>query len=211
MTPYLSQTELDAIASDPSTISAYYIAYRTDFIGRLGSGLSGVSEEGRKLCFASIVAHDLKPYGQSTSTQLTDLLNDNSLDCDNYIYLTWWLFKEMVASPALTVNMVGWNDGAVGNHAQIFAHGAGSWPFLVDPTVAMIAQTTWRRVMTKDTVTMFADFYWRTELTTFKNTVVSALQNGLYWPEDLMYFAKSPEQYINDLRGHRDLWATPQA
>lgn len=207
--PRVSRAMINELTANPEKIGFYYDMCRTTFINELGPAFANLNEDGRKLAWASVMAYELKPYGGSMAFSFKDLIAASVLDCDNYVFLTWHLFRTMKPLSPIGVRMVGWNGGAVGNHAQIFTEGTGV-PLLLDPTIGLVAVASFDQVAKGQPVTAFKEFYWRTELATFRANVVAALTGGLYKPSDLLYWFPEPDDYVDAL-SHIKEWATPQA
>jgi hypothetical protein len=90
---YLSAKTHANISGDPSLIAEYYARVRSTFLADLGENFQHQCENHFKLAFCSVVSFDLKPYGNSSATELADLLAAPSLDCDNYVLLAWQLYE----------------------------------------------------------------------------------------------------------------------
>lgn len=135
---WLSATTHAALIRDPGTITHVWNSCVAPFKALLGPTLANKPGDLLAAAFCSCVAYDLKPYGASTALELRDLLDEPSLDCDNYCALAAHLNALLRPQSACKLSMVGWDGGAVGNHAQLIAECQGaSW--LLDPTVGMIA------------------------------------------------------------------------
>lgn len=174
----------DALASDPQSITRYYSACQ--FAEILGPAFNQLNEDGLKLAWASVIAYELKPYRGSSATSLDELLAEDGLDCDNYAILTWRLFQLLAPNSPVKLKVIGWDGGAVGNHAQIFSEGTGA-PLLLDPTIGLVAIGSFDQVVKGDPVTVLMEFYHREELADFRSLVMMALAVGLYKQSDLLY------------------------
>lgn len=222
-TSYFSSNEHQALIADASYIHELYLNNRSRYLRDLGPGFALEIEEHLKFGFCGLVAFDLKPYGPSIDASLDDLLAADVLDCDNYSILTWRLFNKLVPQPTTQVAAVGWNGGAVGNHAQMFcnkaagSNGNGGGKWVVDATVGvLVCGFGFDEVASGVPVTdpYFASFHslcGRSGGVTedYHSMVVKALRNGAYRPSDLLYYYVDLERYIAPVPDFRD-WMTPQ-
>jgi hypothetical protein len=64
------------------------------------------------------------------------MLNAPTLNCAQYPAITAGLL-DLFAIRGVGTRIVGWDDGVVGNHAQIFVHVDGEW-VLLDPTIGLV-------------------------------------------------------------------------
>lgn len=208
---YLAQATLNAIEADPTKCETYYNSVRSTFLNDLGSAYSGVPESVLRFMWCGMVAHHLKPYGNSNASTMEDLLAAPALDCDNYATLAIRLYQMMTASNDAGFAIMGWNGGAIGNHAQILAWSPdASWAVLIDPTVCVFAKTGYNSLVMGMPATGIKNFYWQwTDLLPYLATVQTALSSGSYRPYDCMYFFRSLEAMWAP--GGRPYWATPQA
>lgn len=161
-------------------------------------GLGGLSDEGFRLVVATMEANRAKPYGSSVALTRKELQKAKALDCDNYAMLVWFL-----AGRPTGLRMIGFEGGVVGNHAQLYYERD---KLLLDPTVGLVARTTLNDLLSGKPVAKSAilyDYGWNNpQLERFGDTVVRALENGLYRPMDLLYFYKSPGTYAADMKAH---------
>jgi hypothetical protein len=146
------------------------------------------SEDHLKGIFAMAVAHALAPYGNSTAMTLEDLLEEDQLDCDNYALLTGYLIGELDL-PEDSYYIVGFDHGAVGNHAQSFLV-IGGKEILLDDTIGLVADIdvasllAGQKVPTDKMVLMYA--YDDPYILLFAQRVMDALENGEYEPSDVI-------------------------
>lgn len=208
---YFTSSQHASVASNPSNIVALYNAERSRFISNLPASFAGEAEEHRQLAFCSLFAYDHTPYGSGgglCSDPLIDLLNRSSMDCDNYVAVTWRLFNLLVPNHATRVCAVGWDGGAVGNHAQLVAHktpdavGNNGGFLLVDPTIGLYAcayNFDWLVKGKPFSSTYVKSFYSEKNdgIAGFNSTVLSAVLNGQYKPSDIMYTFNDVEKFVN--------------
>lgn len=221
---YFPSTVHEQIKSDPAgSIAAVYAAERQRFLNALGSSFSAEIEEHIKLGFCAVLAYDLIPYGSEggdAGLPLGDLVLRPSMDCDNYVALTWRLFNALVPAPTTSMFAVGWDGGPIGNHAQICSHksadaqgnGGGDW--LVDPTIGLVlCGHGWDWVARGMPCNMVyaKDFFWRTpgQIDQFHGDVVNAIASGACRPSHILYYAKTLAKFLAP--GPSSNWLTPRA
>ncbi len=213
--PYLSAPTHAALLATPETITSLYASTREAFIADLGPGFIGQAEDHLRLAFCSVVAFDLKPYGESTALSLRDLMSASLLDCDNYVALAWRLFKLMRPLSDTMIAAVGWNGGAVGNHAQMQARTAGSPDIYLDPTIGLVVYgcsldaLCRQHIFAPQYLKSFLSYNPRPEIATIDCAVRTAIPGGGYKASDLLYFAPGLDNFIS--LGGSARWATPQS
>ncbi|MCW5690286.1 MAG: hypothetical protein KIT76_17215 [Pseudolabrys sp.] len=212
---YLSAASRDNLLSRPETISDLYAETRAAFVADLGPAFAAQCEDHLRLAFCSVVAFDLKPYGGCTVLDLAGLLASPVLDCDNYVSLTWHLFKLMRPTSPTNVAAIGWDGGAVGNHAQMQAQTPGSPDILLDPTIGLVVHgcsidfIVGTYVYPTNCMASFFRFNSRPNIDAFEARVRDAVANSKYRASDLMYFVADHATLINlPVRSH---WLTPRA
>jgi hypothetical protein len=186
---YLSAAELTLIRSAPSEIVGVFAHRRDEFA--LAAGLTGRPEALQVAAFCTVAAYDVVPYGGSRAAELRDLLAAPVLDCDNYCLLVAQL-TEQFTLPACHFNFVGWDGGAVGNHAQLFVSSEGQ-SLLLDPTIALIVpNATLDAVATGVPFRQIASFYDMNrvggiDIDEFNARVRAAIADGAYKIRDGVY------------------------
>lgn len=208
--PYLSKETHQRLCEDPSRISHVWNSAAAAFRLSIGPILASKHVDMVAAAFCSIVAYDMKPYGPCVELELSRLLASPVLDCDNYCVLTWHLWHLLNPQPYVDMVLVGWDGGAVGNHAQLLIESrdkASSW--LLDPTIGLIAAgATYDKICRGEKVTFFSHPAGVRDVA-YANRVKWALSNGLYKPSDLLYYFDPPSRYIDLPRSA--YWATPRA
>lgn len=156
-----------------------------------------LTEAEKRIAFLSILAHSMAPYGPSRSILLEDLLSDKSMDCDNYAILTGH-FNSITNDKTYEINFVGFDGGAVGNHAQLFI--SSEKGLLLDPTIGLVARIGFNdllsgKPMKSNEVIIFRQ---RTDkqLEFFEKKVYNSILQGKYKPSDLLYFFHSLDDYL---------------
>ena len=135
---FLTDEQYALLRSDPSQIVNIFDEVRTQFVAALN--LPPMDEDALIAAFCAVVAYGAAPYGtEPGSTSINVLLNASSLACDDYVTLTWEL---MQAAGVSTDNQVavGWDGGAIANHAQILVSVNGT-NLLLDPTIGLVVVT----------------------------------------------------------------------
>jgi hypothetical protein len=192
---YLSSSTLAAIQSDPNQIVNVYGNTRTQFLKDLGPNFAWLSDNHIKLLFCGVVAFDMKPYGNGTATDFAGILASPTLQCQQYALLTCYLFQVLCPNPPATgfqIVNVGWNGGAVGNHAQISVEGGSN--IFVDPTYGLFAAgvgydwITSGRPVPSTYIADFRQYKSNSPVASSAAAVYSALVNGSYKPSDAMYY-----------------------
>lgn len=178
--------------------------------------LSGMPEPLIALAFASIVAFDHTPYGSNNDMTLAGLLSAPTINCDDYCVLAIELQRLIGHNRGLSAAIVGWNGGAVGNHAQILAS-CGGTHMLLDPTVGLIALDVTLDGLCRGYPPMsgrWRSFFHpfqsgRVNIAAFEAAVRGAVLNGSYMAGSLLYYAPSLEEFR--ALSASSAWATPQS
>lgn len=201
---YLPDEIRAQIAARPESIADVYLAQWRPYIDALGPLDFGMrlGYSILPVVFAGTVAWDAKPYGPEPSRfDLATLFAAPSLACDDYVRLAWGLADLMPQTKRapLRIAALGWNGGAVGNHAQMMVSD-GNETLLLDPTVGIVARVTYDRLLQgkpvseKDLASL-----WRYNsdrpIGYFHDMVRDALLGGKYLPSDMLYFADSLEDF----------------
>lgn len=217
---YLSAATHQDIIANPAHVQEYYDQIWQSFRTSLGSvdAISDIPNGLLATAFAAIVAWDLKPYGtEPTVLDLQTLLNAPSLACNDYVSLTWYFCDDFMPQTASIKKVaIGWNGGAVGNHAQMLAEDpATGISLLLDPTIGLVARGVTYDSLTKGLATpasMLASFEnfntYPGSTGTFTQTVKNAVINGLYKPSDALYYVDKLSIF-NALPAEAS-WLTPQ-
>jgi hypothetical protein len=217
---YLSAATHAAIIANPASIETYYEQARPTFKTNLGNvDLNSDIPNGLlAVAFAAIAAWDLKPYGNNpVGKDLQSLLNAATLACNDYVLLTWYLCGFMPEAVGVNIVALGWNGGAVGNHAQMLAADpATGISLLLDPTVGIVARgCTYNSLLRgvgvpgSQRMASFAAYNSYVGSTgAFTDEVFNAINGGQYKPSDALY-------YVDQLSIYAALppeanWLTPQ-
>lgn len=215
--PWLSTATHAAIIAHPQCLPGVYASTRVSFLNSLGAGFATQCEDHIKLAWCSVVACDLKPYGNSGAQTLAALLAAPAIDCDNYVCLTWHFFKILAPGSPTKVAALGWDGGAIGNHAQMQAQTPGSPDIYLDPTIGLVVHgCSLNGLMGGFTypdnlIRSFWSYQNRPELNWFENNVRTAIQQTKYRPSDLLYVVGSYERFTTPgaMPAMAD-WLTPQ-
>jgi hypothetical protein len=215
---YFPIAALDRLRANPTEITSLYGVEKSRFLRDLGSGFASESEEHVQAGFCGVMAYDLTPYGpegDSAALPLKELVNRPSMDCDNYIAVTWHLFNLLCPKRTSKVVALGFEGGPFGNHAQMLVHkkGGGSW--LIDPTLGVVQcgyDFDWIVSGKPCDPQRLRSFYhpWRDrEIISFYQTVLDALAKGHYRPSHLLYYLTDLERFLAP--PPREQWFTPSA
>jgi len=211
---YFSAATHNAVIADPrGYLPTLYSNKRSTFISDLGGSFASAPEALLRTAFAAILSFDMKPYGTSNALTLTDCLMATSLDCDNYCVLAGEFARILGgADPA----MVGWNGGAVGNHAQMLADANGEHLFC-DPTIGFVALDVTLSGLCRGyapSTGRYKSFFSYNasrapDESSFDATVENAVIKGSYMASDILYFAPNIDKY-RKMPGS-SMWSTPQS
>jgi hypothetical protein len=185
---YFAKATYDAIRSDPSKVVSIYAATRGKFISDLGATGAGLSEDLIKAAWCTMVAYGLTPYGPNPprDTNLTTLLALPTMACAAYVSVTWGLLDKLGVSTAKQTAL-GWDDGAVGNHAQMLMADQGQ-SLLLDPTIGLIVKgVTYDGLVGGTKYTTLSSFYSRTDISSFNALVLDAVTGGKFRLRDAIY------------------------
>jgi hypothetical protein len=212
---HLSEKSLQKVQADPHFIIELYEGNKGYLTRALGKPFNHLNNEGRKLVFASLISYQLKPYG-SNPTHAKNLLQALSLSCQEYATLTNQLYRTLSPHAPIEINFAGWNDGAVGNHVQIFARFTGE-PIMVDPTIGLLAKTTFNDIVSGKPIASenIKSFYSRNDIDALNDAVKQSILHGDYKPMDLLYFYTNVQLYpdLSTLLSHckSNFCDTPQS
>lgn len=169
-----------------------------------------LGDDEARAVFATVIAYSFAPYGNSTARWLHELAGESVLDCDNYALLAHYIYAALGGTE--TFWLLGWNGGALGNHAQIY-YESGTRRMILDPTVAMISLTDMDAVMDGGAGAALTgvSFYWRPAWETdwMLHYLPLAHGEGMPWCA-LLYFATA-EQYTGAMWTGSSYWPTPGA
>lgn len=201
--PFFSNAVCEQIRSDPSSISAIYSAYRTQFIAALD--MPGLTAGAYKAAFCTVLAYDLVPYGPGPqTTDLDQILNAETIACAHYVSLAWQLM-DLLGVPTDDQAAVGWDDGAVGNHAQLLFDD-GQSRLLLDPTIGLVVNgATIEGLIEGAHYNDLASFYARTDISSFNTQVINAVQSGLYHVRDAIYYVPELDNWLNHYSSYQGL------
>ncbi|WP_210497014.1 calcium-binding protein [Microvirga antarctica] len=205
---YLKRSEYAAIRSDPTRIVDLYQTHKADFVA--DAGLQSASAEVQIAAFCTVVSYDLAPYGSSNAgVDLSALLSADLLSCGQYVQQTMFLIQEFGTLSA-NFHAVGWDDGAVGNHSQLFIT-TDRDAALLDPTIGLIVRNaTLTGVATGALYPAMTSFFdhARTggaDISTFDETVKTAIATGAYKIRDGFYDYPSLHAWVYEYSEHTGL------
>ncbi len=166
---------------------------------------NGADDSEGRMLFASILSLNSAVYGSSSDSMLFPLLQSEHLDCDNYAYLAGHFYELLRGSNySEEVIFAGFDDGAIGNHAQIIFR-SGNRSLLIDPTTGIFANVTIEDLLSGISVApqnIFSFYpYWDFEsqapsIGAYHWKVNRALVGGLYRPEDQIYYRLRPANQL---------------
>ncbi len=165
-----------------------------------------ISDDMIEVILAMIVAHHAAPYGPSnSSTQYKDIIKEKNLNCGKQSVLMGYLL------PQKNIHFLGFDGGAVGNHAQaMYVNQTTS--LLLDPTTSVITEITYNELLqgkpAKQPILMHPNFKNTIDIkVNFTSKVISALLKGAYRPTDILYYYESLNHRLG--KGPLDPYITP--
>jgi hypothetical protein len=200
---------VERVRANPQTARDGYAACRADLTAVLGPAFADLTDAELRLAFCAVLAHAMAPYGESTATQLADMLAAPRLNCGNYPFLMIRLAEIVCDGQAPVVSLIGWDGGAIGNHSMGYrADPAADRCLFLDPTVGLIARGTFDdvasgRPLSADRVICYGD---RTEERPYREMVARAFVRGQFRPSDLLYYF---EDIDHQFQRYGDPWAWP--
>lgn len=204
----LTDNKITTIKDDPSRINSIFESCKDELRADLGSSFSDLNNDELFCVFSCLVAYRLAPYGKSKTLDFNQILHEPALACDKYVIAVGG-FCEYRKMENISLSFVGWNGGAVGNHAQMFVvNSKGGTNLLLDPTIALVAKANFNQVASGKPIDgkSIIDFSTRSELASFRTKVVKALFNGEYKPSDFMYYFESLDLYLKGSITSPDDW-----
>jgi FtsZ-binding cell division protein ZapB len=223
----LSEDEVNLIKKNPIEINNIFQTCEQELRSKLVSivpseSYPSLNQNDIYIIFVTIVAYQLAPYGDTPHfSKIEDLLDAYTLDCSGYTLLVGYmatLRKENLVD--IDMHFVGWQSSAIGNHVQIFFndHQSGI-NLLLDPTIALIAVTTFDQVASGKPIDSYnmADFSSRATpysrvnqeiVITYSQVVINALIRGEIKPSDLLYYYENLQHYLGTSI-YKDNFITP--
>jgi hypothetical protein len=164
-----------------------------------------VSEDVIKVVLAMVVTHNTTTYGSSRAIEYSDLIKAEHLHCGNQPILMGYLL------PNNNIHIIGFDGGAVGNHAQVI-YVKGNVSFLLDPTTSVVTPITYNALLQGKPPKYIIVVHPNLEnppviQDTYTKKVVTALENGSYLPTDILYYFESLNHFLN--KGPLDPFITP--
>jgi hypothetical protein len=186
----LDKSTIEKIRRDVGSLGTAYSACRDELSKRLSS--FHLDENGLKAAFAALAAHAMAPYGNSEKLELAELLQEQHLDCDNYAVLTGYFVGLLLPDLPRAFRVLGVQSKEIGNHAQVILRVGKHQHILADPTVGIIAETGYNKLLAGEAVPpekieafyAFAD----PDIVAFGKKVYAAIAQGRYRPSDLLYY-----------------------
>ncbi|WFU66862.1 MULTISPECIES: hypothetical protein [Bradyrhizobium] len=198
---YFTTSVLDEVRDDPSSVVDLYGTTGAAFIAALD--MPGLTADAYMAAFCTVLAYDLVPYGDEPAGvfDVETLANAPSLACDRYVTLAWELVS-LLGVPDGYGTAVGWDGGAVGNHAQ-WLYDDGQTQLLLDPTIGLIVNdATFDGLINGVHYTDIASFYSRDDITLFNTQVISAVERGSYEVWDTIYYVPGLTEWQTNYFAH---------
>jgi hypothetical protein len=197
-----------ALPADDKSLAELAKRCAGEMVARAPTFFRGLDDDQVALIWVAQAAHLYRPYGHSMAFTLEDLVRERQLDCDNYVFLTVRLFRLLRPASSLDVDIVGWERGMIGNHAQIIVN--HPTPLLVDPTVGVVARGGFDEIargmpVSSSDIVILSE---RDNPPGFRDRVIKSLETGAYRPSHLLYYFNDPDDYPPSL-SNVDNWPTP--
>lgn len=164
-----------------------------------------VEDDAIEVILSMIVSHNAARYGASSAIDYNQIRTEKTLNCSNQPILMGYLL------PGKSIQIVGFDGGAVGNHSQAL-YTRGNFSLLLDPTASVIATIKYDSLLqgkpADNVILLHQNLENSDEITdTFTYKVISALSEGTYLPSDILYYYESLEHRIGN--GATDPFITP--
>lgn len=187
-------------------LDAAYKSCDAELTTRLGPPFMDLDEHARRAILASIVAGLFAEYGPGPAILFEDIATSDTLNCLNTTLLTGYLFAERPGE----LKPVGFDYGAIGNHAQL-AYDDGRIRLLLDPTTGLVARIGFDELLQGKKPLAVREFAVRgTSIEGFRRMVFDAVRAGRYRPSDLLYVHQDAEQLADAaIRGSSVDYFTP--
>jgi len=188
-----------------------YSACHDELSERLASLFLG--EWGLKAAFAALAAHEMAPYGTSTQLGLAALLREQHLDCDNYAALTGHFVHILLPDHPNTFAVIGLDGGKLGNHAQVILKTGQHGHILADPTVGIIAATSYNKLLSGKPVPSekVQAFYAHNDpqILKFGKVVYDTITSGRIRPSNMLYYFSDLQEYLRFSYAVGSAWTDP--
>jgi len=188
----LDSAAIEKIRRNPEEIESVYQECKPQVRGYLGEAFSKLDDNDLYLVFASLVAYQLAPYGDSEVKGFEGILNAPEMNCAQYtLAVGYFADLRREALGQVKIRFVGWYGGAVSNHAQVFTENPVSGVnLMLDPTIGVVALGSFNDVAAGKPLDPagVVDFSTRVEQQNFRERVIVALLSGGYKPSDLLYY-----------------------
>ena len=205
----LTPDMVERVRIDPKAARDAYIACRADLMAVLGPAFTHLTDAESRLAFCAVLAHAMAPYGDSTAVDLPTMLAASRLNCGNYPFLMIRLAEIVCDGQGPVVSLIGWDGGAIGNHAMGYrADPSADRCLFLDPTVGLIARGTFDEVasgrpLAAARVVCYGD---RIEERPYREMVARAFVRGQFRPSDLLFYF---EDIDHQFGRYGDPWAWP--
>lgn len=198
---WLSQASHTAINANLTNLEGVYQSVKASIQSGNNGALASQPDDHLRFAFCCFVAFDLKPYIGSAAKSLRDLMNEDGLDCDNYVRLAWYFFQVMRPRYTSEICAVGWEGGPIGNHAQMQIKTAGAPDLYCDPTIGLAvhgvdfdALCTGFQVPPSCLYSIFSTNH-RPDVNDLNANTISAMINGSYRASHLLYVYTDMPRY----------------
>lgn len=199
--PWLSQTSHNQINANLTNLESIYQACKPGLQSINSGAFASQPDDHLRFAFCAFTAFDLKPYIGSMAYSLRDLMMEDGLDCDNYVRLAWYFFQIMRPKAPSEITAVGWEGGAIGNHAQMQIKTSGHPPMYCDPTIGVMVHNVdfdklclGHQVPASNIYSIY-HFNARPEVAQLHTNTLGALTGGTYRASQLLYIYTNMTKY----------------
>lgn len=167
---------------------------REELASDLGKAFADYGDNALKAILATAISARFALYGPSNALSCEHIAAETHLNCGNTIYLAGFLLGQSNRM----IRPIGFDGGAVGNHAQLL-YLEDNDPdvandILLDPTVGLVAITSLNNLLkgTPVTTDRIKRFIIKDKsIEDFRSRVYNAIYLGLYRPSDFMFLHDS--------------------
>lgn len=167
---------------------------REELLADLGEAFAGYDDDALKAILATIASARFALYGPSNALSYEEIAASAYLNCGNTILLAGFLFDQ----GDTRVRPIGFDGGAVGNHAQLLFFQNDDPDdendLLLDPTFGIVAITSLNSLLSGREVpdSRIRRFAIKDKsIKQVQGTVFASVAEGRYKPSDFMYLHES--------------------
>lgn len=197
----LTNSDLNFIKNSAS-IDAGFRKCKKELKSIFSEDFGGLDDDELKAIFATVVAANFSEYGKSQATDFKEMARSEYLNCGNLVVLVGYLIGE----EDKRIRTIGFEGGAVGNHAQLIYQGKHN--ILLDPTIGMVALVSFNELLRgfpvhRKNIKLFR--IRAKKLESFVRKVVRSVLNGDYRPSDFLYMHETTREHRLNLLNKKNM------